>query len=360
MKSEFHNIELNRIRYSIVWEDYNSLYTGLNIDENDELLIITSAGCSVLNACLKFPERIIAVDINPHQNKLLEFKLQLYKYSNYETLASILGLNKKTNALEAFESVKDFYCKEEYESWKLYFTENPEGLLSSGQLEKYIHQFYNTLSEIEKKYLLEIFESNSIESQQKLFAKLTEQTDFEQKFKIHFDDAQLSKGRDPKLFKYADENGGIAFYNRLYQHINNTLLKDNFYMRFFFFGIDGIEERILPPCYRKENFHVIKNNTNLIEIHTMDVMDYIENYNTTEINKASLSNIFEYTSTGDFEQSIARIKSKSKIKKLLFWNLLHEQGISKPSLHYINKNISTKISSTEACFYFKNVRLLNL
>lgn len=360
MKSEFHNIELNRIRYSIVWEDYNSLYAGLNIDEKDELLVITSAGCSVLNACLKFPERIIAVDINPHQNKLLEFKLQLYKYSNYETLASILGINKSTSALEALESVKDFYCKEEYASWKQYFIDHPDGLLTSGQLEKYIHQFYKTLDKNEQAMLKELFNAESIEHQKNIFEKLVKETEFEQKFKIHFDDAQLSKGRDPKLFKYAEENGGQAFYQRLCKYIANSLLKDNFYMHFFFFGLENMEEHILPPCYRKENFHIIKNNTNLIEIHTMDVLDFIETHDTSEINKASLSNIFEYTSTGDFEQSIACIRQKTKIKKLLFWNLLHEQGISRPSNYYINKNISSKISSREACFYFKNVRLLNL
>jgi S-adenosylmethionine-diacylglycerol 3-amino-3-carboxypropyl transferase len=360
MNSEFHKIELDRIRYSIVWEDYISLYNGLNIEEDDELLIITSAGCSVLNACLKFPERIVAVDINPHQNKLLEFKLQLYKYSNYDTLATLLGLKKGTNILEAFEPVKEFFCKEEYESWKTFFSNHPEGMLSAGQLENYIHQFYKNLDGLEQEQIKDLFQCETVELQVEKFNNLKNYTSFEQKFKMHFSDTQLSKGRDPKLFKYADEDGGLAFYNRLENYVHKALLKDNFYIHFFFFGLENIKEQILPPCYRKENFHIIKNNTNLIEIRTIDLFEYIENNTDLSFNKASLSNIFEYTSTGDFEQCIATIKANTNINKLLFWNLLHEQGISKPSNNYIIKPISEKLTKEESCFYFKNVRLLKI
>ena len=94
MKSEFKKIELDRIRYSIVWEDYNSMYNALDITNEDTLLIISSAGCNVLNALLKNPFKILAVDINPFQNKLLRLKINLIKYSDYDTYSKILGLKK--------------------------------------------------------------------------------------------------------------------------------------------------------------------------------------------------------------------------------------------------------------------------
>ncbi len=360
MKSEFHHIELNRIRYSIVWEDYESFYSGLDIQREDELLVITSAGCNVLNAVLKQPKRIIAIDINPYQNKLLDFKIQLYKYADYDTLATLLGIRKKRTCAEAFEKVKDLYCKEDYTAWKNFFEQNPDGLLSSGQLEKYITSFYPKLSDSEQLQIRKLFSAVNLEEQQLLFTELIQNTSFELNFKKHFDDEHLSKGRDPRLFKYAAENGGIAFYDRFEQYIKKALLKNNFYLNFFFFGLTGIDEHILPPCYRLENYHVIKNNCDLIEIHTSDVIEYIELNDVENITKTSLSNIFEYTSTGDFEQAIASIKHHTKIKTVLFWNLLHEQGISKPSIYYTNKEKSELITFNESCFYFKNVRVLNL
>lgn len=360
MDSEFRNIELNKIRYSIVWEDYQSLYQGLEIKASDELLIITSAGCNVLNALLKSPKKIIAIDINPYQNKLLRFKLQLYKHSDFETMSVLLGIDKTTSCIDAFNRVKEFFTDEECKAWERYFIENPDGLLTNGHLEKYIHRFYSTLNENEQEYIDKLFQSTNLNDHHKIFNDLITTTSFENKFKEYFSDEQLSKGRDPKLFKYADENGGNAFYQRLCNYVQKRLLKDNFYMYFFFYGLKNIDPNILPPCYRAENFESIKINLDNIEIQTADVIDYIEDNISQKINKTSLSNIFEYTSTEEFEETIQKIKSKSSIETILFWNLLHEQSIIPPSKHLINTNKSEAISQSESCFYFKNVRVLNL
>ena len=46
-----------------------------NCGPHDTVLVITSAGCNALDYALAGPERVIAVDINPRQNALLELKL---------------------------------------------------------------------------------------------------------------------------------------------------------------------------------------------------------------------------------------------------------------------------------------------
>lgn len=359
MNSEFHKVDLNRIRYSIVWEDYQSLYDGLCINNIDEVLIITSAGCNALNALLKKPKQIHAVDINPYQNKLLEFKLKIYKHSNYETLSVLLGLNRERSCIDAFKKVSKYFNKEDEEAWCTFFTQNTEGLLCSGQLERYIHGFYKNLENKEQEIVDTIFNSETIDEQVEKFNYLIENTGFEQKFKLHFDDEHLSKGRDPRLFKYAKENGGSAFYKRLVKHVHNSILKNNFYMYFFFYGLNGMNENILPPCYKKENFQYIKEHTESIKMHTLDVIDFIEQSDVYTISKASLSNIFEYTSTDEFENAIKIIQQKSKLHTIIFWNLLHEQGNTEYALKYVNKELSEKISNKESCFYFKNLRVLN-
>lgn len=360
MNSEFHNIELDRIRYSIVWEDYQSLYEGLTISSDDALMIITSAGCNVLNALLQNPTHIYAVDINAYQNKLLDFKLNLYKNSNYEIFSILLGLDENSNCLEALHSIKDYFEEKEYEDWKEFFTKHPQGLLCSGQLEKYIHSFLHQLDDKEQELLANVSDSKNIKEQIDKFNKLISDTKFELKFKVHFNNENLSKGRDPKLFKYADEKGDSAFYNRLYNYAQHHLLKHSFYMQFFFYGLKGIKNELLPPCYRKENFDAIKKNSHKISLHTDDAIDFLTLNSSLGITKASLSNIFEYTSTEEFEASIEELKNKSSIKSIVFWNLLHEQAISLPSYHYLDIEKSNKITHNESCFYFKNVRALTI
>ncbi len=360
MKSEFHNIELDRIRYSIVWEDYQSLYDGLNISNNDSLLIITSAGCNVLNALLKNPKHIYAVDINDYQNKLLSFKLKLYANSSFEIYSSLLGTTNYYSCEDALKMCKDFLDEKEYLDWSDFFKKHPVGLLCSGQLEQYIHSFFEQLDAKEKELLAKVFESTNIEEQVKQFQILESTTKFKSKFKVHYSNENLSKGRDPKLFKYADEKGDSAFYHRLYNYVSKHLLRDSFYMHFFFYGLKSMRKELLPPCYREENFNIIKNNISKISLHTDDVLDFLKSNSTLNINKASLSNIFEYTSIEDFEISIKVLKNESAIESIVFWNLLHEQAVSLPSYHYLDIEKSNKLTHTESCYYFKNVRVLNL
>ena len=56
MNSEFYNVALNRLRYSLVWEDSQTLYEALAIGPTDNVLVITSAGCNALNALLQHPQ----------------------------------------------------------------------------------------------------------------------------------------------------------------------------------------------------------------------------------------------------------------------------------------------------------------
>ena len=43
MQSEFYNVALDRVRYSLVWEDTDTLYNALDISSDDHLLIITDS-----------------------------------------------------------------------------------------------------------------------------------------------------------------------------------------------------------------------------------------------------------------------------------------------------------------------------
>ena len=47
----------------------------LGLGADDELVLITSAGCNALDYALDAPRRIHAVDMNFRQNALLELKL---------------------------------------------------------------------------------------------------------------------------------------------------------------------------------------------------------------------------------------------------------------------------------------------
>jgi S-adenosylmethionine-diacylglycerol 3-amino-3-carboxypropyl transferase len=61
--------------YNTCWEDPAVDRLALGLGAGDTVLVITSAGCNVLDYALTGPKRILAVDANPPHNALLELKL---------------------------------------------------------------------------------------------------------------------------------------------------------------------------------------------------------------------------------------------------------------------------------------------
>jgi S-adenosylmethionine-diacylglycerol 3-amino-3-carboxypropyl transferase len=65
----------NGIIYNVAWEDPRVDGELLQLGSDDRLLVLTTGGCNVLDRLLDGPEHIVAVDLNPAQNALLELKL---------------------------------------------------------------------------------------------------------------------------------------------------------------------------------------------------------------------------------------------------------------------------------------------
>ncbi len=61
--------------YNTCWEDPAVDRRALALRDDDSIMVITSAGCNVLDYALLGPRRIDAVDANPRQTALLELKL---------------------------------------------------------------------------------------------------------------------------------------------------------------------------------------------------------------------------------------------------------------------------------------------
>ncbi len=62
-----------------------------NLTPEDVLLVITSAGCNVLDYALLAPKRIHAVDANPRQTALLELKVAGVRALEFEDFFSVFG-----------------------------------------------------------------------------------------------------------------------------------------------------------------------------------------------------------------------------------------------------------------------------
>jgi S-adenosylmethionine-diacylglycerol 3-amino-3-carboxypropyl transferase len=81
----------NHLVYNACWEDPRLDREAMSLGPDDELVVITSAGCNALDYALDGPRKIHAVDMNFRQNALLELKLSGIRNLEFEEFFSLFG-----------------------------------------------------------------------------------------------------------------------------------------------------------------------------------------------------------------------------------------------------------------------------
>ena len=361
MNSEFATIALDQVRYSLVWEDNRTLHAALAIGPDDHVLVVTSAGCNVLNALLAGPRQVTAIDLNPVQNALLRLKCHLIVHHEPEMLRALMGFDGPAPVARTWRKVAAQLPVELRAFWEPFFAVHPAGLLPAGRLEGYVTAFLPTLPPETQAKLRQLLTFESVTAQRDFFAAALDEPAFREAFVAYFDAANLSQGRDPALFRYAPESGGTTFYGRLRQFLTTKLVRDSFFFRFFFFGPEGLPETLLPPCYQRRHHARLRRLLPRLRMATGEAVAYLGTAAGRTVTKASLSNIFEYASPAEFGRVCAGLQaSPGRPLRLLYWNLLQDQHHpAGPAGEALPAAAQARLAREDGCFFFRNVRVLN-
>ncbi len=87
----FNAIYSRALVYNTCWEDPAVDRRALCLGPDDTLLVITSAGCNVLDYALTRPHSIHAVDANPRQNALLKLKIAAVRRLGFDDFRAAFG-----------------------------------------------------------------------------------------------------------------------------------------------------------------------------------------------------------------------------------------------------------------------------
>ena len=94
----FRLVHRHNLVYNACWEDPRLDRAALRLGPDDSVLAITSAGCNALDYALAGAGRVVAVNLNPRQNALLELKLAGIRSLDYEDFFSMFGLGRLDRA----------------------------------------------------------------------------------------------------------------------------------------------------------------------------------------------------------------------------------------------------------------------
>jgi len=101
----FETVCRNRLVYNQCWEDPAVDHQALALTPGDRVLVITSAGCNALDYALT-GARVLAVDMNPRQNNLLELKQAGIRTLDFETFFQLFGHGGSSHSREIYASLR--------------------------------------------------------------------------------------------------------------------------------------------------------------------------------------------------------------------------------------------------------------
>lgn len=350
------------INYSQCWEDPDILIKALNINAGDIVLSVTSGGDNTIALLLFNPQKIIAVDLNPAQNYLLEFKLAAAKGLSYDEYLSFLGVVNSSSRRDSFSKVKRYLAPETSFWWSNHRAMIEKGIINSGRFEKFLNLF--------RRYLLPLVHSSKTVTQFLTVSSLEEQRDFYEnrwntkRWRMYFRLATSSYilkylARQVGMFKYAKMKiVSDEYLKRLKSNLHNVPIASNY---FLYYCLTGSFSKSLPIYLQEENYKIIKKNKIFnLSIVRNDILTHLRSTPENSYSKYSLSDIFEALSDQQINalwKEIIRTAKKGAI--VVYWdNLLPRPVPSQFSdIVKVEKQLQRKLLHQDRVFFYGGLHI---
>jgi S-adenosylmethionine-diacylglycerol 3-amino-3-carboxypropyl transferase len=112
----FDAVHGRHLVYNQCWEDPAVDRQALRLTPADRVLVITSAGCNALDYALE-GARVLAVDVNPRQNHLLELKRAGIRALDFESFFTLFGEGGSGRAREIYGELRPALALPAREFW---------------------------------------------------------------------------------------------------------------------------------------------------------------------------------------------------------------------------------------------------
>jgi S-adenosylmethionine-diacylglycerol 3-amino-3-carboxypropyl transferase len=166
--------------YNTCWEDPAVDRRALQLGPDDQILVITSAGCNVLDYALTGPKHIFAVDANPRQTALLELKLAGIRHLAFSDFFDTFGQGYHAHFSQLYRDL----LRGDLSPFARAYWDRNAGWFASRQGSFYYHGLSGLIARLFRTYLAlrprlaepvhALFETQSLDEQRKLYDECIE------------------------------------------------------------------------------------------------------------------------------------------------------------------------------------------
>ncbi len=288
----FNLIHGKNLVYNQCWEDPRLDRQALELTSEDNVVVITSAGCNALDYALAGANHVYAVDMNHRQNALLELKKAAVTNLDYESYFSLFGSGRLDNWESVYgEKLRVNLPEHAQKFWdrhgkffkgtgrrpSFYFRG------TSGLFAWMVNGYVDRVVKL-RESINEILDAKTVEEQQKIFY---EQNLKESLFKpmirwlLGRDTTMAMLGVPRSQRQQLDSGypGGIAQFivDRIETVFAKLPLHDNYFWRVYLTG--EYTKECCPEYLKEENFEGLRENISAnVTTHTNSLLGFLEQH----------------------------------------------------------------------------------
>jgi S-adenosylmethionine-diacylglycerol 3-amino-3-carboxypropyl transferase len=296
------------ILYAQCWEDPQMDRQAFHIGPEEVVFSITSGGCNTLAFLADNPKKVIALDISPYQNYLLELKMAAFSGLSYDELLEFIGVLPSNRRMAYYQRIAGQLRPESRAYWDAQTKKITEGILHAGRYEGYMRLLRRLLVLLVGRDLPRaLYHCQTVAQRKQLFEKRWDNL----RWKL-FTRIFLSRGFMTALFTKAffeqvegDFSFGEHFRKKAQKALTELPLQENHFLAYILLG-NYYSADYLPDYLKKENYEHIKSRLDRVEIVTGNCGDYFDSLAPDSLSRFNFSNIFEWMPAEEFHRLLQK------------------------------------------------------
>lgn len=262
----FTSVHGNNLVYNTCWEDPRLDKQVLNLTPDDNVFVITSAGCNALSYAIGGAKHVYCADMNYRQNAVLELKIAGIKELDYETFFKLFGEGRLPGVQQIYrDKLRKHMCEQSQQYWDQYikqFFDNPSKTYyfcgTSGYLAKWINTYVNFRGM--RRQLDALINAKTLDEQKEIWGAVRKKFWSPlMRFVVNLDTTMSMIGVPKDQRKQIEKTYGkvVPFVQECLDTIFGVLpIQDNYFWRVYTTG--SYTKDCCPEYVSKEGFEILK------------------------------------------------------------------------------------------------------
>jgi S-adenosylmethionine-diacylglycerol 3-amino-3-carboxypropyl transferase len=213
----------------------------LEAGAEDTVVVVSSGGCTALSLLAAGAGTVVAVDLNPAQNHLVELKAAaVSRFTCTEAIAFLGGSTESaTGRMRGYRLLRSDLSAEARRYWDARSRAIEHGVLTSGVTERFIDTIVNAMRMVihPPSRIRRLLDCGSLDAQRTLYQREWNSWRWRLMFKALLNRAIFRHTYDPAFFTHIENPSFPDHFHRIFEHgLMNIAVRNNYFLHHMLTG----------------------------------------------------------------------------------------------------------------------------